>query len=73
MGWHFRAGERLALVSIPSGRDVRAGNSQVLKRIGIDLLGKIGYGLPSPGMDRGGYACLEKDGNDQVLEKIGID
>ena len=41
LGWHFRLGERLALVSVPSGRDVRAGNSQVFERIGIDLLGKI--------------------------------
>ena len=41
MGWHFRVGDRLALVSVPSGRDVRAGNSQVLERIGIHLLGKI--------------------------------
>ena len=29
------------MVSIPSGRDVTVGNSQVLERIGIDLLGKI--------------------------------
>ena len=41
MCWHFRVGERLALVLVPSGRDVRAGNSQVLERIGIHLLGKI--------------------------------
>ena len=26
---------------VPSGRDVEVGNSQVLERIGIDLLGKI--------------------------------
>ena len=37
----FKAGKRLALVSVPSGRDVMARNSQVLERIGIDLLGKI--------------------------------
>ena len=41
MGWHFRAGERLASVSVPSRRDVKAGDSQVLKRIGIDHLGKL--------------------------------
>ena len=29
------ASKRLALVSIPSGRDVKAGYSQVLERIGI--------------------------------------
>ena len=41
MGWHLRARERLALVLVPSGRDVKAGNSQVLERIGIHLLEKI--------------------------------
>ena len=41
MGWHFRAGVRLALMSVPSGRDVRAGNNQVLERMGIHLLEKI--------------------------------
>ena len=41
MGWHFRAGERLASVLIPSKRDARAGNSQVLERIGIYHLGKL--------------------------------
>ena len=40
MGWHFKAGERLALMLVPCKRDVRAGNSQVLERIGIDLLEK---------------------------------
>ena len=40
MGWHFSTGERLVLVLVPSKRDVRAANSQVLERIGIDLLGK---------------------------------
>ena len=40
LGWHFRAGERLASVLVPSKRDVTAGNSQVLERIGIDLLEK---------------------------------
>ena len=38
---HFRAGERLALVSVPSKSDVKAGNSQVLERIGIDHLIKL--------------------------------
>ena len=37
----FKAGDRLASVLVPSKRDVMAGNSQVLERIGIDLLGKI--------------------------------
>ena len=37
----FKAVERLASVLVPSGRDVMAENSQVLERIGIDLLGKI--------------------------------
>ena len=41
MGWHFRAGERLALVSVPSRGDVRVGDSQVLERIGIDHLGRL--------------------------------
>ena len=31
-------------MSVPSGRDVMAGNSQVLERIGIDLQGKIAMG-----------------------------
>ena len=57
---------------VPSGRDGKAGNSQVLEGIDIDLLGKIGHGLPSSRMDRCGYACPQKDGNDRVLEKIGI-
>ena len=37
----FKAGERLASVSVPSGRDVMVGSSQVLERIGIDLLGNL--------------------------------
>ena len=32
---------RLASVSDPSGRDVKVWNSQVIDKIGIDLLGKI--------------------------------
>ena len=37
----LQVGERLALVSDPSGRDVFARNNQVLERIGINLLGEI--------------------------------
>ena len=37
----FKVGKKLASMLVPSGRDVMAGNSQVLERIGIDLLGKI--------------------------------
>ena len=36
----FKAGKRLASVSVPSGRGVRAGNSLVLERISVDLLKK---------------------------------
>ena len=53
LGLAFKVGERLALVLIPRGRDVKARNSQVLERIGIYLLGKIGHGLLSPIMDNG--------------------
>ena len=56
----------------PSGRDVIAWNSHILERIGIDLLGKIAINGRVLVWDRCGYACAEKDGNDQVLEKIGI-
>ena len=66
MGWHFRAGERLALVSIPSKRDFKDGDSQVLERISIHLLGKI----VKNGM---AILVLKRGWNDQVLEKIGID
>ena len=41
MGWHFRASEILALVLVPSKRDVKTSKSQVLERIGIDHLGKL--------------------------------
>ena len=41
LGLAFKVGEILASVSIPSWRDIMAGNSQVLERIGIDLVGKI--------------------------------
>ena len=73
MGWHFRASERLALVLVPSERDVRARNSKVLERIGINLLGKIVMDCQVWKMDRCGYTCPKKDGNDQVLERRGID
>ena len=55
---------RLALVSDPSGRDVKVWNSQVLDRIDIDLLGKVSHGRPSLDLDRFGYTCPKKDGND---------
>ena len=41
LGLAFEAGERLASVSVPSGRDVMVGSSRVLERIGIDFLGEI--------------------------------
>ena len=41
LGLAFWVGKRLASVLDPSRRDVIAWNSQVLERIGIDLLGKI--------------------------------
>ena len=40
LGLALEAGKRLALVSVPSERDVMAGSSRVLERIGIDLLGR---------------------------------
>ena len=63
---------RLASVSDPSKRDVKVWNSQVLDRIDVDLLGKVSHGRRSPDLDRFGYTCPEKNGNDQILEKIGI-
>ena len=39
LGLAFKVGKRLALVLVPSGRDVEVGNSQVLERIGIGQLG----------------------------------
>ena len=66
MGWHFRVGERLASVLVPSGRDVKAGNSQVLERVGIHLLGKIVKNDMT-------ILVVKRGWNDQVLEKIGID
>ena len=41
MGWHFKVGERLALVTNLGGRDANAWNSQGLDRIDFDLLGKL--------------------------------
>ena len=58
-------------MSSPSGRDVFAGNNQVLERIGIDLLGEIAMKGRVRIGDRCDYVCLERDFNDQVLEKIG--
>ena len=41
MGWYFMVGERLALVSVSIGRNVRADNSQILEKIGTYHLGKL--------------------------------
>ena len=41
LGLAFKAGEILASVLVPSRRDVRANDSQVLESIGIDHLGKL--------------------------------
>ena len=41
LGLAFQVGERLALVLDPRGRDVFAGNNQVLEGIGLDFLGDI--------------------------------
>ena len=41
MGWPFKVVETLASMFDPSGRDAKVWDSQVLDRIGIDLLGKI--------------------------------
>ena len=63
---------RLASVSDPSGRDVKVWNSQVLVRMDIDLLGRLAMeGRVRDWIGRG-YTCPEKDGNDWILEKIGI-
>ena len=64
--------EILALVLDPSGRDVFAGNYQVLERIDIDLLGEIAMEGQVRMWDRCGYAHPEKGVNEEVLEKIGI-
>ena len=72
LGLAFQVGERLALVSDPSRRDVFARNNQVLEMISIDLLGGIAMKGRVQIWDRCGSACLEKDFNDQVLENIGI-
>ena len=68
----IEAGKRLALVSVPSGRDVKARNSWVLQRIGIDLLGKIALECQVQEWICGGYACRERGGIGLDLEKIGI-
>ena len=63
---------RLASVLDRSGRDVKVGNSRVLDRMDIDLLGRLAMeGRVRDWIDHG-YTCCEKDGNDQILEKIGI-
>ena len=41
LGMASKEGKSLASVSDPSERDVKVGNSQVLARIDIDLLGKL--------------------------------
>ena len=33
---------------------------------------KVSHEPPSPELDRFGYTCPVKNGNDQILEKIGI-
>ena len=63
---------RLSSVLDPSGRDVKVSNSRVLDRMDIDLLGKVNHGRPSLDWIGHGYTCPEKDGNDWILEKIGI-
>ena len=63
---------RLALVLDPSGRDVKVWNSRVLDRMDIDLLGRLAMeGQVWDWIGRG-YTCPKKDGNDRILEKIGI-
>ena len=59
-------------MSDPSGRDVKVWNSRVLDRMDIDLLGRLA--MKGRVRDRigCGYTCPEKDGNDRILEKIGI-
>ena len=60
------------MVSNPSGRDVKVWNSQVLDRMDIDLLGRLAMEGQVRYWIGCGYNCLEKDGNDWILEKIGI-
>ena len=63
---------RLASVSDPSGRDVKVWNSRGLDRMDIDLVERLAMeGRVRDWIDHG-YTCLEKDGNDRILEKIGI-
>ena len=49
---HFSAGKRLALVSIPSGRDVEAGSSRVLERKDIGQPWFDGVGMTKSRKDR---------------------
>ena len=51
LGFGFQGRKRLASVSVPSGRDVEAGNSQVLERIGIVQPGLL-PGMTESEMDR---------------------
>ena len=60
------------MVSDPSGRDVKVWNSQVLDRMDIDLLGRLAMEGQVQDWIGHGYTCPEKDGNDCILEKIGI-
>ena len=64
LGLAFKAGERLASVSDPSGRDVKVWNSQVLDRMDIDLVGRLAMEGRVRDWICCGYTCLEKDGND---------
>ena len=62
----------LALVSNPRGRDIKVWNSRVLDRMDIDLLGRLAMEGQVWDWIGHGYTCRKKDGNDQILEKIGI-
>ena len=63
---------RLALVSDPSGRDVKVWNGRVLETMDIDLLGRLAMEGQAQDWIGCGYTCPEKDGNDQILRKIVI-
>ena len=59
-------------MSEPSKRDVKVWNSRVLDRMDIDLLGRLAMEFRVQDWIGHGYTCPEKDGNDRILEKIGI-
>ena len=59
LGLAFQGRKRLASVSVPSGRDVEAGNSRVLERIGIVQPGLLPRMTESK-MDR--HPGVNKDG-----------